>query len=738
MPHGPRATRTVATWNVRSFRLRAPEVEDLFKTGKLDVAFIQETYQGRRANGAVEPLAFEGHIQSMPAVKAPGRNRNPSMGIAFLSKKHAFRRVAALQDPGGKWQLLAVEIAGVRLLGGYVKPKTNAATWEQFTQQLRNLKHATRPTVACGDFNAIHTDWSASKRNSLGGVAIKKLTCHGPRNTRRGGGRRYVIRAPTTSVRRHGALLSLPEATCFSAIGEGALAASTVDIFLVAEMYPDCCSEARILQPFRVGGSDHLPVAVTLRLQVPSDPEPREVFLPTPHRLAGPLGEKAVAFYESESPELAAAFRDCGNASHLPSLVARLNTMIQKPWLVKVRDKPARFREGWTRAMDDVAKQRSVAWKRMRARAAQGAPSRPDWREVNKFSTKLKRMRRKREHEQRRELADEFRRAANERSLKDVASVLRKAKRASDTASSQGMSMDRREYTKFFTNVPKPPRQVPLSKFKHPADFEARIAAAIRKAKRGKAPGPDGVPMELFKLAPDLFAHLLFEMFDACARCAYVIEGWDLSILIPLHKKGDTSVTSNYRPLRLILIIRKIFEMALEPAMLREFRDELEQFGFLQRTSAIAPTLIVIAYMRMSSLLFPLDLSKAYDMVNKQLLMAQVTETFSPPLAAAIASLLLPSLVRTVGDESLLTLFIDLGLTQGGPLSPRLYNFCSAILIVMMRAAVALHIAPGAPSPFRMFADDVALQTNRQLIARPACYQLYGPYVPRMCEVGHA
>lgn len=280
---------------------------------------------------------------------------------------------------------------------------------------------------------------------------------------------------------------------------------------------------------------------------------------------------------------------------------------------------------------------------RGRRRAPLPRPGRPDWRQVNKYSAKLKRMRRERADEQRQELADEVRRAADTRSLKDVSMVLRKATCASDTASLQGMSMDRREYTEFFTNVPPPPYPVPLLAYKHPPDFEARIAAAIRKAKRGKAPGPDGVPMELFKLAPDLFAYLLFEMFNACARCGYVIEGWDLSILIPLYKKGDPSKTSNYRPLRLVLIVRKIFEMALEPAMLREFRDELEQFGFLQRTSAVAPTLIVVSLMRMARLLFPLDLSKAYDMVIKRLPMTQVTETFSAPLAAAISSLLQPS-----------------------------------------------------------------------------------------------
>ena len=354
----------------------------------------------------------------------------------------------------------------------------------------------------------------------------------------------------------------------------------------------------------------------------------------------------------------------------------------------------------------------------MRANAARGAPSRADWRQVNSFSAQIRRLRRQRRRERKREVALEIRQAAESRSTRDVSEVLRKAARESDAARLMGHSMDRREYTKYFCDVPQPPKSVPLQRYLLPRRFEQAIATAIRKAKPRKAPGPDGVPMELFKLDPDMFALLLYELYAACARCAYVVEGWDSSILIPIFKKGDTARVENYRPLRLILIIRKIFEIALEPSLLEEVRDEPEQFGFLARTSAIAPALIVVANMRHGGHIFPLDFAKAYDRVDKAQLNADVAACYSPAVAAAVASLLQPSLVRTVGDESMLTLAIDRGLLQGGPLSPRLFNFSARGLITCMRDAVAHFMKTGDASPFCMFADDVALQILLQLLAR--------------------
>ena len=376
----PSATKTVATWNVRSYRRRAPEVEALLKKGGVDFLCMQETFQNRRPNGSVEPLDFDGYIQSMPALHEPGTSGRHSMGVAVVSKTHALRRVAALQDPGKRWQILAVESPGLRIVTVYIKNKTAAATWAQFLSEVHKLKHSSRPTVVCGDFNAHHSDWSAGTKNSCGGTAIKQFTSAPPRKARKrsrerrgprtarklssshpGGGPYFSVHAPTMRVDTNGRERVEAAPTCYTPVGKTHLTASTVDFFLVAGVTAGQCSHATILQPKRVGGSDHLPVGLQIKLPLPADPEPRLAFLPTPHRMAGKTASQAVQVYRAEVPELAASFRECGNRDHLPALVAHMNDMLQRPWMAKVRDKPARFHDDWTRPMDDVAKQRKKA-----------------------------------------------------------------------------------------------------------------------------------------------------------------------------------------------------------------------------------------------------------------------------------------------------------------------------------------------------------------------------------------
>ena len=54
-----------------------------------------------------------------------------------------------------------------------------------------------------------------------------------------------------------------------------------------------------------------------------------------------------------------------------------------------------------------------------------------------------------------------------------------------------------RKFTQFFADKPPPASLVSLRKYKLPREMEDTFDAAVRKAKKGKAAGPDGVPMEL-------------------------------------------------------------------------------------------------------------------------------------------------------------------------------------------------------------------------------------------------
>ena len=204
--------------------------------------------------------------------------------------------------------------------------------------------------------------------------------------------------------------------------------------------------------------------------------------------------------------------------------------------------------------------------------------------------------------------------------------------------------------------------------------MEDIFTKAIRRAKKGKAVGPDGVPMELLHMNPKAFAELLFELFAAGARLGCAMKDWDLSILIPIYKKkGMVAEPANHRPLRLILILRKVFEMATTDMLVREKPDELEQFGFIERTMAESAAAMVMASASMPHIItILLDLIKAYDLVQRDQVMAIVDEEHSAATAGMVATLLQTSSVMTKDDETKLLLNVDVGLTQGGPASPAL------------------------------------------------------------------
>ena len=145
---GARASLKLVTWNVRGFRQRTQEVDDLFADPSLHVLFLCETMQARRRDGTVVPLDFEGTRISMPGVRPPGAAGQPSMGIAFLAKRVALKRVASIQCPRDRWQLLVVDTDRLRLIGVYVRPKTSRADLQQLLMTLHSYK-ANVPPPSC-------------------------------------------------------------------------------------------------------------------------------------------------------------------------------------------------------------------------------------------------------------------------------------------------------------------------------------------------------------------------------------------------------------------------------------------------------------------------------------------------------------------------------------------------------------------------------------------------------------
>ena len=103
----------------------------------------------------------------------------------------------------------------------------------------------------------------------------------------------------------------------------------------------------------------------------------------------------------------------------------------------------------------------------------------------------------------------------------------------------------------------------------------------MKRLKRGKAVGPDGIPTECFARVCEGLTSLIAEFFTGVLQRGVYPKLWRLALLLPLLKKPtlDPAQCDNYRGISIITTLAKLFGMVLE-AWLRLTR-------FLERTGAV-------------------------------------------------------------------------------------------------------------------------------------------------------
>ena len=89
------------------------------------------------------------------------------------------------------------------------------------------------------------------------------------------------------------------------------------------------------------------------------------------------------------------------------------------------------------------------------------------------------------------------------------------------------------------------------------------VENAIRKLKDNKAPGLDLIQVELIKKASPAFVECMYQLIKKIWTTETMPEDWNLSIICPIHKKGDTTICSNYREINLLCVPYTIFSNIL-------------------------------------------------------------------------------------------------------------------------------------------------------------------------------
>ena len=160
------------------------------------------------------------------------------------------------------------------------------------------------------------------------------------------------------------------------------------------------------------------------------------------------------------------------------------------------------------------------------------------------------------------------------------------------------------------------------------------MEAAIKELKNSSAPGPDGVPAVLLKNCSQALAGPLTSMWKWSFREGVVPAYYKMSLVTPLHKKGDKITPGNYRPVSLTSHIVKVFERVLKKILVKFLETNSlissNQHGFRSGRSTLTQLLahvddVLVGWCRgKDSDCIYLDYAKAFDKVDHALLIKKL------------------------------------------------------------------------------------------------------------------
>ena len=224
-----------------------------------------------------------------------------------------------------------------------------------------------------------------------------------------------------------------------------------------------------------------------------------------------------------------------------------------------------------------------------------------------------------------------------------------------------------------------------------------------------KATGPDGVSAILLREGAPSICDSLTRLFNLSLQQEVFPSSWKQAHVTPLHKKGDTNLCNNYRPISLLSCVGKVMEKVVFKYVFNFFRENLllssNQSGFMPGDSTVNQLLclyhelsLAVDLQKEVRVVF-LDISKAFDRVWHHGLLYKLERSgISQSLLQWFKNYLSNRQQRVVINGKTSTWgTINAGVPQGSVLGPLLF------LIFINDIVDIVH------SKIKLFADDTSL-----------------------------
>lgn len=317
--------------------------------------------------------------------------------------------------------------------------------------------------------------------------------------------------------------------------------------------------------------------------------------------------------------------------------------------------------------------------------------------------------------------------------LGDVLKLSRRAERALNTPNNAQLRPTMEAVEEYFTiqykegqqedQLPKRSRRS-YGKSEVTEMTEVEVMEIIKKMPNAKAPGPDKLPIEIFKTWIDVITPVITKLFNWFTATRFIPTEWRRGLIYPIYKQGkDITKAESYRPISLLNHIRKVYEKCLMRRTQQIFTEKLSQsqFGFIQKRSTTDAILVLDAVLkkkRGTAHVAFMDIKGAYDNVSRPLLWDKLKPILCREYYEAIKNLFDENYMQISRDNNIgRPIKLEKGLTQGSIMAPILYNMYmndlksksatkNGILWRTENERMKLHII--------QYADDIALVANNR------------------------
>ena len=261
----------------------------------------------------------------------------------------------------------------------------------------------------------------------------------------------------------------------------------------------------------------------------------------------------------------------------------------------------------------------------------------------------------------------------------------------------------------------------------HPSNFSisvSEIERIIRDLSSGKAVGFAAIPSEAFKhgLSPEL-AGIVALILEKMIQHNITPHFFNLGQIKPILKdpKGSNMDKNNIRPLTISDTLANIYEKVIMIELEKKWPNLDKQFGFKPRSSCdhaifvLRETALLAKRKRKNTYACAIDASKAFDKLNRHILWSKMIGKIDDDILASLINYYNHSLAIVIKENEASNIFkTELGVKQGGPLSPRLFALYMEDLVAQIESSGhGIQISNSCEKVnIILYADDIVLVSH--------------------------